>query len=334
MISLVDITEDNYFEVFNLMVSPEQEGYVASAVSIIARAYAMRNRNARALAIVNDGTIVGVLMYMELYEEPACYTIEQFLIDQRFQNMGFGKQALRLAIEILRKESKYDAIEICVKKEDTSAIKVYNDAGFTDTGYIDPENPDSFCLRYTFTKRNVKSPPSGEMSNDMKRGSTVIDIKEVLAPGEKSSICNCILRALPNWFGIESAIVDYVSDVQPMLFYAAFDDAQPVGFIALKKHNDYTSEVYVMGILEEYHRKGIGRKLITHCEEYCKNAKMEFLTVKTLDESRADEGYEKTRLFYLSQGFRPLEVFPLLWDESNPCLFMAKSIRQNKGKQE
>ena len=107
--------------------------------------------NARALAIAVDETIAGVLMYMELPEEPACYTIEQFLIDHRYQNMGFGKQALQLAIEILSAERKYEAIEICVKKEDKQAIKVYSAAGFVDTGYIDPETPDSLCLRYTFT---------------------------------------------------------------------------------------------------------------------------------------------------------------------------------------
>ena len=51
MVSLVDITEDNYYEVCKLRVAPEQEGYVAAAVSILARAYAKRNRNARRLVL-------------------------------------------------------------------------------------------------------------------------------------------------------------------------------------------------------------------------------------------------------------------------------------------
>jgi len=153
MISLIEITEENYFEVCNLKVSPEQEDYVASSVHIIARAYAKRNRNAQALAIANDNTIIGVLMYMELHEEPACYTIEQFLIDSRFQNKGFGKQALKQVIDFLSNERKYEAIEVCVKMEDTQAIKVYNDNGFVDSGYIDPDVPDSYCLRYTFCSR-------------------------------------------------------------------------------------------------------------------------------------------------------------------------------------
>jgi len=73
---------------------------------------------------------------------------------------------------------------------------------------------------------------------------------------------------------------------------------------------------------------GIGTKMIALCEDYCRKNKLTFLTVKTLDESRADEGYAKTRQFYLSVGFKPLEVFPLLWDESNPCLLMAKHIAE------
>ena len=150
MISLIEITEHNYQTVCGLTVTEEQKGYVAPPVSILARAYAKRSRNARALAITDDETIIGVLMYLELPEEPACYTIEQFLIDHRYQNKGNGKKALKLIIDFLAKEKKYGAIEICVKFEATQAIKVYTDTGFADTGYLDPDEPGSYCLRYCF----------------------------------------------------------------------------------------------------------------------------------------------------------------------------------------
>lgn len=81
-----------------------------------------------------------------------------------------------------------------------------------------------------------------------------------------------------------------------------------------------------MGVLEAYHRRGIGRSLVAACEKYCRDHRKEFLTVKTLAEARASKSYEKTRLFYLSMGFKPLEVFPDLWDEDNPCLLMVKRI--------
>ncbi|MCL2673875.1 MAG: GNAT family N-acetyltransferase [Defluviitaleaceae bacterium] len=151
-------------------------------------------------------------------------------------------------------------------------------------------------------------------------------IVEIFSSEEKADICNATLRALPGWFGIESGVVGYVEQVRTMPFYAAFDGDKPVGFVAVKVHNPFTAEVYVMGILEAYHRAGIGKSMIACCEGYCSSNKIEFLTVKTLANSRESKSYEKTRLFYEAAGFRPLEVFPLLWDESNPCLFMAKSV--------
>ena len=154
----------------------------------------------------------------------------------------------------------------------------------------------------------------------------MIEVKELSNADEKSTICNTILRALPDWFEIESSIVDYVEQVQSMPFFVAYDEENVIGFVALKIHNKYTAEICVMGVLQEYHRQGIGKLLVEKCEQYCKDNNMEYITVKTLDESRECSNYEKTRLFYLSAGFKPLEVFPSLWDEDNPCLFMAKYI--------
>lgn len=158
-----------------------------------------------------------------------------------------------------------------------------------------------------------------------------IEIKEIINADEKSNICDSILRALPNWFGNEPSIVDYVQKVQTMPFYAAYDkgkSSMPVGFVAIKLHNAYTSEICVIGILKEYHRHSIGKMLVACCEAYCHENEMEYLTVKTLDTSAGSKSYEKTILFYLSVGFRPLEVFPLFWDEDNPCLFMVKCVKE------
>jgi hypothetical protein len=45
-----------------------------------------------------------------------------------------------------------------------------------------------------------------------------------------------------------------------------------------------------------------------------------------LDQSAGYEPYDQTRRFYLSVGFKPLEVLPSFWDKDNPCLLMAKHI--------
>lgn len=142
----------------------------------------------------------------------------------------------------------------------------------------------------------------------------------------KGKICNEILRALPEWFGIESAIVQYVKDVENMEMYIAKSNDQVVGFISMNKHNKYTAEIHVMGILKEFHKKGIGKRLVELVEKELKNNGFEFFTVKTLSPSRENEEYRRTRLFYESMGFKPLEEFKTLWGEVNPCLLMGKHI--------
>ncbi len=158
----------------------------------------------------------------------------------------------------------------------------------------------------------------------------VIKIENITDKDQKSLICEGILGELPNWFGVEESIKEYMLISREMPFYAAYSNENPVGFVAVKEHNQYTAEVCVMGVLQDYHRMGIGKRLISKCEEYCSENGIEFLTVKTLDGSRESKSYEKTRLFYLSMGFRPLEVFKTIWDENNPCLFMSKYIISSK----
>ena len=111
-----------------------------------------------------------------------------------------------------------------------------------------------------------------------------------------------------------------------MSFYGAFDNDEPVGFVAIKVHNPHTADVYVIGVLESHHGKGIGRRLIDVCENFCRVHGMTFLTVKTLADTHPDPFYANTRMFYETMGFKPLEIFPLHWGEDNPCLLMAKHI--------
>lgn len=49
----------------------------------------------------------------------------------------------------------------------------------------------------------------------------MIEIKEVTG-GEKEYICMKILSALPNWFGIESSIVEYTNEVKNHSFFVAY----------------------------------------------------------------------------------------------------------------
>jgi len=144
---------------------------------------------------------------------------------------------------------------------------------------------------------------------------------------DRARECEVILRSLPEWFGIEESIVDYVREIKSLPTFVALHDDQVIGFISLKVHFDRSAEMYVLGLLSEYHRQGIGRRLVDAAEVFLRRTEVAFLQVKTLSGSHSSEHYARTRRFYESVGFEPLEEFETLWGERNPCLLMVKSLR-------
>jgi len=142
----------------------------------------------------------------------------------------------------------------------------------------------------------------------------------------KASVCMPILRSLPDWFGIEAALIHYSTEIDHLPTWLAFELEQAKGFISLKQHTPYSTEIYVMGVLPNSHHQGIGRALVEESQEWAKLQGIEYLQVKTLGPSHDDESYAKTRAFYLAMGFKPLEEFKQIWDEHNPCLIMVKRV--------
>jgi len=138
--------------------------------------------------------------------------------------------------------------------------------------------------------------------------------------------CRKILKALPTWFGIPASVEDYVAtaDRSPTVIASLGDE--DVGLLTLVRHSRYSAEVYVMAVLPELHRQGIGRELLGHAEDVLAADGVEFLQVKTLSPSKTDDGYDKTRAFYLAYGFRPLEELRNLWGADNPALQVIKVI--------
>jgi len=144
----------------------------------------------------------------------------------------------------------------------------------------------------------------------------------------KAAVCESILRSLPEWFGVEAAVQQYARDIDHLPTFLALAGETVVGFLTLKQHNEFSAEVYVLGIRKEFHHQGIGRRLFAQVEAYLIRAGVEYLQVKTLGPSNPDGHYARTRAFYLALGFRPLEEFRELWDEANPCLLMVKKLEK------
>ena len=155
------------------------------------------------------------------------------------------------------------------------------------------------------------------------------EIRQIRCPEEKTEIARLVLEALPDWFGVEESREAYIRESREQVFFAAEEDGAPVGFLCLKRTGDATAELAVMGVLQAYHRRGVGRALFVAAKAHAAAAGFSFLQVKTVQMGRYED-YDRTNLFYRSLGFRELQVFPTLWDEANPCQVYVMALREDQ----
>ena len=151
-------------------------------------------------------------------------------------------------------------------------------------------------------------------------------IKQIFDENEKRQITRHILESLIEWFGIPEAREDYIEKSAGQLFFAAIEDSTPIGFLYLKETGKDTVELYVMGVLKEYHRHGVGRGLFEAAKASALKSGYSFIQVKTVQMGKYEE-YDRTNQFYISIGFKEFEVFPTLWDEWNPCQIYVMALR-------
>jgi ribosomal protein S18 acetylase RimI-like enzyme len=140
-----------------------------------------------------------------------------------------------------------------------------------------------------------------------------------------------LLGLLPGWFGIETSNAAYIEAARQLPTYLAWpgsgpDRGQPAGILLARRHFPQSAEIHLLAVDPARHRRGAGRALVRALEADLVADGVEYLQVKTRGPSKPDAGYELTRLFYLSMGFRPLEELDWLWDPANPCLIMVKAM--------
>lgn len=137
--------------------------------------------------------------------------------------------------------------------------------------------------------------------------------------------CEAILRSLPDWFGIEESLAQYVRDLERFPGYVIIASGELVGFLAVRRHFPASAEIHVIAVRAGHHRRGVGRELVEHAAALLRADGVTLLQVKTLGPSRPSPHYARTRLFYESLGFVPLEENDL-WGPVNPCLILVRPL--------
>lgn len=118
-----------------------------------------------------------------------------------------------------------------------------------------------------------------------------------------------LLRALPDWFGVPTAIDSYVQDAGTMDSYVARHDGDVAGIALVNRHFPETTELHLIAVNPGHHRQGIGSHLLRTIEDDLRSAGARLLIVHTVGPSHEDSAYAKTRAFYQSSGFLPMQEF-------------------------
>lgn len=130
-ITLREVTADTVRDICRLEVNEPQKKFVAPNAVSIAQAYFEPKAWFR--AIYAGETPVGFLM---LYDNPdeAEYFLWRYMIDARYQKLGFGKKAMDLLVEHVRHRPGAHQLTLSCVPGDDGPEPFYLKYGFTRTG--------------------------------------------------------------------------------------------------------------------------------------------------------------------------------------------------------
>ena len=154
MVHLEKITHKNAWDVCELTIFESQYPFVADNEESLAEAYLAVTSEASyayPFAVYDDDTLVGFVMLgynesgIEGPDAPASlknnYSLWRLMIDKRYQRQGFGREAVRLALEFVRTwpHGKAEACVTSYNPENEVARKLYASFGFAENGEMDDD---------------------------------------------------------------------------------------------------------------------------------------------------------------------------------------------------
>lgn len=133
-VRLEEITIDNYRVVLMLKVAEDQQKFVATNCCSVAQSKFYPSYRPR--AIYTGEEPVGFLMYGHENEgDPSVITISRLMIAEAHQRKGYGREALRLAVDEIRNDLAPNRVLICYELENEIAKRVYAEFGFVEIGH-------------------------------------------------------------------------------------------------------------------------------------------------------------------------------------------------------
>ena len=137
---------------------------------------------------------------------------------------------------------------------------------------------------------------------------------------------HAIAIASPDYF-VKECWSEIKRDLEKASFFGAFEGDEMIGFISYAEVAKGVTEIKWLAVKKEFRGQGIGSRLINETLKIIPK-KYKLCKVRTLAETREDEGYSKTRKFYEKLGFYSIEIidpYPY-WSPGDPCQIYIKIV--------
>jgi diamine N-acetyltransferase len=132
MVSLRQITNENFWDVISLQVGKDQNFVTSNAISI---AQSKVDPSLIPLAIYHEQTLVGFLLY-GIDPDDGNYWIVRLMVDEKFQKNGYGTSAMQTIIEEIKKDGSHHKILISTNPKNSVGLNLYKKLGFISIGKV------------------------------------------------------------------------------------------------------------------------------------------------------------------------------------------------------
>ena len=159
---LVDITKENWLDVLflttneTITVKGSGEPYEAEGMPSLCEEFVASNALSIVQSVYEDGWIVkaieqdGELIGFTMFgynEEEGFYELCRIMIDRKFQNKGYGTQAIRMVLQEMKERFGCKEVYLSTDPENAVGRHVYEKAGFrTENRMLDDEELFKFVF--------------------------------------------------------------------------------------------------------------------------------------------------------------------------------------------
>jgi diamine N-acetyltransferase len=130
-VTLREITEETVNAILKLRVAKEQENFVANNAVSLAQAHFSKHAWFR--AIYANETPVGFILLFDNPAEPTYY-LWRFMLDERFQRLGFGRKAIGLLVDYVKTRPNATELLLSYVPQEGGPKGFYESLGFVHTG--------------------------------------------------------------------------------------------------------------------------------------------------------------------------------------------------------